>query len=185
MVIKSQELIPLFEKFAGASFVGIVSKTTPKLLKKGRSGKSIPDTFGCLAEDIAKVSNFSAGIGYDYAKAIQNRLIKEGKEGTEYKAGESWHTAHNGSKVIREHKKTGELYFYVSLNTRNVPKSEYINKVTGEVLSRDELSEFLPAPSAPMNQGLEEGNEVEVRTLKLNSIVSLSACGEVYEVTNS
>ena len=36
--------------------------------------------------------------------------------------------------------------------------------------------------SASKNQGVEEGNEVEVQVLKLDSILSISACGNIYKV---
>jgi hypothetical protein len=180
--ITPKQLVPLFEKFAGASFVGLRTKTVPKLNKKGRSsGLTLSEKFGNA--QIVKFSEFSAGIGYDYKKSIERKLVKEGKEVSEYVAGESWHVSYNDSKVIRQHKNNGELYFYVSLNSNNGKgKSEFFDIRNGKVIAREEIQEFLPKESAPTNQGVEEGNEVLVRTLKLDSVVSLSACGEVFEV---
>lgn len=182
MKITSEKLVPLFEDFAGSSFIGIRTMTHPKFIKKGRStGKTIEEKFNCSPSDIVKFSSFSAGIGYDYKKSIENKLIKEGKSIEEYQAGESWHEKYNDSKVIRRHKKTGELYFYCSLNTKNSsPESSYHDHKNGKDIDKDDLSEFLPIESKPMNQGVDEGNEVQVRTLKLNSVISLSACGEEY-----
>ena len=181
ITIKAVQLPELFEKFKGTSFVGLKTKTTPKLLKKGRvSGKTLLEAVG--TDEVVKESAFSAGIGYDYATSVKNKLLKEGKSEDEYEAGETWHIPYNGSKVIRQHRKTGELYFYVSLNTNNPSKAEYFDVKNGTVIPKEVLEEFLPVEKAPTNQGVEEGNEVLVRTLKLGSVASLSACNEVYNV---
>ena len=177
-VMKAMEDI-VAKGLTGATFAHVKTVTKPKLIKTGRvSGMPL----NIPATDIRKVSEFGCGIGYDYKKSIENKLVKEGKEKTEYEAGDTWHEAFCGSKVIRRHKKTGELYFYVQLNANNVPKVKYVNVTTGKEIAKEEIAEFLPIESAPKNQGLEDGNEVLVRTLKLESLKSLSACGEVYEV---
>lgn len=182
MKICATDLPQLFEKYKGTSFVGIKTKTIPKLLKKGRvSGKPLVEVIG--TDSVVKESAFSAGIGYDYATSVKNKLLKEGKSEEAYEAGETWHVPYNGSKVIRQHKGTGELYFYVSLNTKNPSKAKYLS-LDGKEISKDVLEEFLPVEKAPTNQGVEEGNEVLVRTLKLGSVASLSACGEVFEVVS-
>ena len=179
--IKANELPELFEGFAGASFVGLKTKTAPEFLKKGRvTGKTLSEVVG--TDMIVKESEYSAGIGYEYATSVKNKLLKEGKTGDEYEAGATWHESFNGSKVIRRHKKTGELYFYISLNTNNKPKTQYFDVKNGKVIPKEDLAEFLPVESVPKNQGVEEGNEVNVRTLKLQSVASLSACGEIYNV---
>ena len=180
--IKATELPELFEKFQGASFIGLKTKTDPEFLKKGRiTGKTLSEIYYDGIE-IVKESEYSAGIGYEYATSVKNKLLKEGKSGDEYEAGVTWHESFNGSKVIRRHKKTGELYFYISLNTNNKPKTQYLDVKKGRVIPKIELMEFLPKESAPKNQGVEDGNEVTVRTLKLQSVQSLSACGEVYNI---
>lgn len=176
-IMKAMEEI-VSKGLTGCSFAHIRTVTTPKFLKKSRTtGMPLPN-----ASDIRKVSEFGCGLGYDYVKSIENRLVKEGKDISAYEAGETWHQAFNGSKVIREHKKTGEKYFYVSLNTNNSPSVKFVNVVTGEEIDKASLVDFLPTESAPTNQGLSEGNEVQVRTLKLESLKGLSACGEVFEV---
>lgn len=182
--IKSTELVGKFEDYSnGCSFVHLTTITEPKLLKKSRTTKqTIEEVVGVSSNVVVKVSTFGAGIGYDYTKSVQNKLLKEGKSVEEYEPKESWHVPYKDSKVIRKHKSSDELYFYVTLNANNKTTSKYMNKVTGEEIPEDKLVDFLPVESAPKNQGVEEGNEVLVRTLKLNSVIRLSACGEVYNV---
>lgn len=184
ITIKSTDLVGKFENYAGiGSFVNLTTETDPKCLKKSRTTKQpIEEAIGVSGNCIIKISTFGAGIGYDYKKSIENKLIKEGKSIEEYEAKESWHVPYNDSKVIRKHKSSDELYFYVTLNANSGSESKYINIITGEEIPKETLKDFLPINANPSNQGLEEGNEVQVRTLKLNSVIRLSACNEVYEV---
>jgi hypothetical protein len=179
--IKKETLVGLLENYKGHTFCHLDTVTSPKLLKKGReTGLSVQEKFGVNPDMIKKHSSFGCGIGFEYAETVKNRLVKDGKNPTDYQAGESWHISHNGSTVIREHKNTGELYFYASLIANNRPVSEY--KAENVVINKDDLKEYLPVESAPKNQGLDEGREIEVRTLKLSSVKRLVAENSEYIV---
>ena len=186
MVIKmNPELMAAtLENYQGNSFVSMKTMTTPKLNQKGRvSGKSVYEVTGVSAENIKKFSKFSCGIGaYEYRKMIERRLVKEGKDASAYEAGDTWHQARGDSKTIREHKKTGELYFFVFLVANNRSASVYVDMSSGRLIQKSLLVEFLPKESMPTNQGLELGNEVEVRTLKLESLKELKFQGNVYQM---
>lgn len=180
----------LAKGLTGCSFAHVKTVTDPKLLKKSRVTKlPLPN-----ADKIVKVSEFGCGIGYSYDKSVENRLLAEHadalKEGTitkeevlaKHEKGDTWHEPFNGSKVIRQHKKTKEKYFYVQLNANTIPSVKYVDISTGTELSKDFLKDYLPTESAPTNQGLSEENVVQMRTLKLESLKGLSACGETYEI---
>jgi hypothetical protein len=163
----------------GCTFVRLKTCTSPKFSKTGRVSKmplNIP------AENIKKISEFSVGLGYDYQKSVENKLVKEGKSKDSYVRKETWHKPLGDSKVFHQHKETGEVYIYATLNANNNKLVKYVNVVTGDEIPEKDLEEFLPVESAPKNQGLEEGNEVRVMTLKLSSLKGLSACNESYEV---
>jgi hypothetical protein len=180
--IKADALVSIFEKYAGKTFVSLDTKTSPDLNKKGReSGKTLMEKLSIDPKTLFKVSKFSAGLGYDYANLIKNRLKKDGGAPEDYQAGSSWHIPYKDSTVIRQHKtKPEELYFYVSLVANNPAKVEYV--AGDKVIDVEDLREFLPVPKKPTNQGLEEGREVEVRTLKLASVTSLRAEGAEFIV---
>lgn len=179
--LSKMEMVNFIENYRGSSFVSIKIVTSPKLNKFGReSGLSIFEKLGINPENVQKFSEFSGGIGYNYEKGITNKLIREGKDPSAYQKGESWHVPYKDSKTIRQHKRTGELYFYVYLNANNPYKSRYIDKSTGTEISADMLKEFLPIKSAPKNQGVEKGNELQVRTLKLDSVKEIHAFGDCY-----
>ena len=172
--IKASALVPLLEQYRGKSFCSLDTCTIPKLLKKGRvSEQSIQEKFGVAPDTIRKYSKFSAGIGYDYAYLIMNRLIKDDKSPFDYQPGETWHIPYEGSKVIRQHKTSGELYLYVSLIANNPPKAEY--RSGDRIIPTEDLKEFLPVEREATNQGLDTERQVQVRTLKLDSVTRFVA----------
>ena len=177
------ELCKVIDGLDSHSFAGFRTQTKPTLNKKGRvTGQTIQEKLGIDPSNIVKLSAFIAGIGYDYPQMVQNRLLKEGKSVDDYQKGNSWHIPYGDSKTIRKHKDKDELFFYAFLVANNPSSSIYMDVSTGNEIAKADLEEYLKVNKAPVNQGLEEGNEVKVRTLKLNSVVSLSAMGNEYSV---
>ena len=177
--ISQDTLVGLLEKYKGKTFCSLETCTVPRLLKHGRvTGLSIEEKLEVQPDTIRKYSKFSAGIGYEYAYVVMNRLIKDGKSPFDYQPGETWHEPYKGSTVIRKHKKSDDLYVYVALVANNPAKAEY--RSGDRVISEEDLKEFLPVEHFPTNQGLDEGREVKVRTLKLGSITKLIVEKAVY-----
>jgi hypothetical protein len=183
MFIDQDKLIEILEGKTNHSFVGIESETTPKCLVKGRNSK-IPliERFNCTNDDIKKVSQFTSMLGLDYRHVIETRLKKEGKDISAYESGETWHQKVEGTKNLRQHKKTGELYVYLFCVSNNPAVSAYYNMKSTKMLDKKELEEYLPVEHEPTNQGLTEGNEVNVRTFKLSSIRKITLDKETYTV---
>jgi hypothetical protein len=164
-------------------FVGVTTQTFPKFLVKSRVTKEMfVDKFKVEKEQIVKVSNQSAQVGLVYADLIYRRLIAEGKSTDKYESGESWHIPYNDTRTIRQHKTTGELYFYLFLTPKNKPDSFYLNTVTGAKVDKEELADFLPLPSIAKNQGLETENIVHVETLKLASLKRIAIDKQEYMI---
>jgi hypothetical protein len=198
--INKDGLITIINDYSGHSFAGLKTLTVPKLNKfyrfsdeekaefvaKGQKAPKISfeEKTGLNPENILKESEFVCELGFDYEQGIKNRLIAEGKDVSAYEKDASWHVPYGESKVLRQHKDTGEVYFYAFVSYANNPaKSRYIDISNDSEVSKKILEAFLPPESdAPKNQGLSEGNEVEVRTLKLSSVKSLSAFGDVYKI---
>ena len=177
MIIKSEKLVPMFEDFALKTFVGVKIKTLPEFLAKGRHSK-IPffEKFGIDRKDIVKINEFTAGLGYNYASLMEKRLEKKGEV---YDAGKTWHKSYNGSSVIREKISGGnDLYFAYMMITDNPCHIHYENDLTGEVitLDGDALKEYKPI----------EKDEPVVRyqVTKISNVQRISACGEVYEISD-
>jgi len=182
--VSKEAVMRMIEDFPGNTFAGVETLTSPKLKNTGRkTGLTLVEKVGVKPENLKKRSTWVAGLGYNYQKAVENRLIKEGKSADTYEKGTSWHAPYGDSKTIRQNKKSGELYFYIFANiANNPPKSEFIDVETGNLVNKDDLVEFLDIVYPSKNQGLEEANEIKPRTLKLESLKRLSFNGEVYEV---
>ena len=185
-LISSIEAIKMFDAYKGHGFVHVQTRTNPAwtcLAKGGReTGAMFPDKIGALPEEVVKYSEYNAQLGLDYTSVIEHRLAKQGKDASEYQRGSSWHIPVEGSKNLRKHKDKDDLYFFLFLTANTSPRTRYVNIKTGTEVEHELLREFLPKPSAPKNQGLDEGTEVEVQTLKLESLVSIKLDGEEYIV---
>lgn len=175
--VRPEALIDVFELYKGKKFISLKTETLPELKKTGRVTKmTFEEKFGAKPETLLKHSEYTAGIGYDYAHLIENRLEKDGGSREDYQAGKSWHIPYNGSTVIRQHKdKPDQLYFYVSLIANNPAKSEY--RIGDRVIDKDDLAEFLDVPRVAKNQGLAPERTIKVQTLKLDSVTRVRADG--------
>jgi hypothetical protein len=172
--IDCKTLVGLLEKYKGKTFCHLDTCTIPKLLKHGRvTGLTVQVKLGIKPDKVRKYSSFGAGIGYEYAYLVMNRLIKDEKSPLDYQPGESWHVPYNGSTVIRQHKTNGDLYVFVALVANNPPTAEY--RAGNKVIPAEDLKEFLPVEYEAKNQGLDPEREVKVRTLKLASVTRLVA----------
>ena len=178
-IISTDELVKLLDNYDKHTFIGVESETIPTVNQKGRESKiTCIDKFGCSPKSVRKVAEFTCGLGYDYKHVISTRLAKEGKTIDEYKAGDTWHVPVDGTKNLRMHPATGELYVWLFLIANGQPKAAYYNAETGQQIDREALKEFLPVEKAPTNQGLDEGHEVQVRLFKLASIKKIKMDGK-------
>jgi len=113
-------------------------------------------------------------INYDYQKAVNNRLVKEGKEADFVAKPRVWGTRVQGTPLV-EHNNA----FYVSLGylTKNSPKVEY--RMDGEIIDKSVFQEFLPAASKSNTQGLD--NDVVVRDVQVENVYELKVAGKIYQ----
>lgn len=198
--IDRDDFVEMMEDFKGHTISYMRLETVPKFNVKSRVTKqSMQEALGINPANVRKIAFWSVRIGYDYEKSVTNELKREGKSEELYKRGEVWHKPYvtrsgKTSKTIAIHPETGELYFKVLLNKWKAGectpqnrrkkesriRSEYIDRSTGRTIPKELLKDFLPPYSAPKNQGVEEGNEIEMRTLKLISVKRLAFGGKVY-----
>jgi hypothetical protein len=184
-IINQDQLIEMLGNYPKHTFASLITETTPKLIKKGRDSGLSPAEKGINAPNIRKYSEFVCGLGFDYQTMILNRLNKEGKDADDYLKGTSWHIPVPGSRVLRQHKdesKRDGFYVNVFCIANNTPKVCYFDCISGNQIEKEQLTEYLPTEHAPSNQGLNEGNEVNVRTFKMTSIKKLVVDGIEYIV---
>lgn len=107
--------------------------------------------------------------GANYSAEVNKRRIAEGKEG-DFKAQKSIYEDVNKYFV----RKGEQLYLRLILD-KDV-KSRSIFEVDGRPATEEEVATikaFMPTKSAPKNQGLSEGNEVQYRVVKIENIVAV------------
>jgi hypothetical protein len=194
------DFVELMEGFKGHTISYMRLETIPKFNVKSRVTKRLmQEELGINPANVRKLSFWSVRIGYDYEKSVTNQLKREEKSEELYKRGDVWHKPYvtrSGmtSKTIAIHPETGELYFKVLLNKWKTGecspenrrkkesriRSEFLDMSTGRTVPKILLKDFLPPYSAPKNQGVEKGNEIEMRTLKLASVKRLAFGGKIY-----
>jgi hypothetical protein len=74
------------------------------------------------------------------------------------------------------------LYFYLFLTAKGKTFVRYVDTKRGVEIDTAVIKPFLTAPSVPKNQGLDDEHTVNVRTLKLASLLSIKMDGEEYIV---
>lgn len=159
------QLIATLSALKGPMQGVLVSRTAVRMNKKDVATKSIPNPF--IA--VYKIAKTRIEVNGDYEGKVNDNRMLEGKERT-FEAGSlQWGTAVNN--VIVE--KDGQRYIkFIQLETDRDPT--YVDE-NGHPVDYEALKQFLPNYNPPKKQGLE--TPVDVRTYKLDNVVSLSLNG--------
>jgi hypothetical protein len=148
------------------TFASIVQVTTPKCTRKCRTSGT-PNPYG----KIEKVTEMSILLNSDYVKAVENQLLKEGKETTDYKQGKNPMPLEFGNNNQFVGLFNGEPVLQYRPNDNSKPKTIYL--ADSKEVSKDEIVGFLPKPSQPAeNQGTER--EILWRKVYLKNVKSLT-----------
>lgn len=183
--ISPNALVGLLEQYKGKTFASFKTRTIPDLNKKGRkSGLTLIEKFGVMPDSVYKLARFNAGIGYEYAELVMNRIVKTGQPWV-YMPGTTWHEPYKGSTVIRQYKgDPTRLYVFLSLIANNPRWQEYhgVNILGDDViLDPEALAEYLPNPPKK-NYGGSWQHPVKVETYKLESITEMVAEGATFVI---
>lgn len=176
--MNKQALVNLIEALNGYSICSIVYHSKPKLNVKDRNDKNrtLESVFG--TRDIYKVSSSRYGIGFDYEAANNGRLEKNGFEASFQSQGN--HFTHQSKSIVISSKGNQQLLVQV---IKQKPKSVYYKMNNGqvEVVDYDLLKPFMPVEKEKvvLVEGIEK---LEVRTLNIDSIVSMTIKGMKYSM---
>lgn len=159
-VLPQTELLEQFLSLKGCRMGTIGMRTEPKLVKP----KSNP-----LAGRVVKYQSVNGALGFDYAKAVDRQLDKEGKEGG-YNPADRPNMTHMGGCVLK-HKKTGEYYIFL----RPLSKSEPVYYVDGQLTPLDSIRRWLYFPPKKSGGGIQgTDKEVPYINVKLENITHVS-----------
>lgn len=170
-VAEAAGVVELLEGQKGATFIGFVAETEPKMRKRGNP----------YAGRVRKITKISGQINFHYDKAVLRQLEKEGKDASCFFAGESWH-----EPVIREdgtltpfcrHKQNGQMY--LRFRSLAVSSVRYVLD-SGEEVSKETLEPWLEPASEYKNQGTDD--PIRFLTYKLESIKELTVDSETHRL---
>lgn len=166
--VNTQDLMRVLAQVKGAKPATILTSTKVEMNKTGNP----------YHNRITKQAEANIFLNYNYEKAVNARLVKEGKEPNFVASAPAWGESIPGTPLVL-HK--GSLYLTVGYLTNNTPKSEYF--CDGEPIAKVEIENYLkPKSSSAAKQGLEAEDEVVVRKFKLESIKEIRMGGKIYEI---
>jgi hypothetical protein len=156
----TKNLILSIAQMQGCKFAHVVTETSVKIPKK----------YGIVGE-VTKVTDKMVQLNYNYERAVNNRLQKEGKEPNFTAQSLPWGEWLLPNKII-VHKGSAYLRMY-DFKGGVKSKSYYID---GKLATAEEIKvikEFEESKNKPSNtqQGLE--NEVKPTVVNLDSLISL------------
>jgi len=178
-----RQLAGMIIDYKGHSQATIEMTTQPKFNKKSRLTK---EPFEAVYKgNVVCTSTRYVSIGHSYAKAVQTRLIKEGKitadQAIDYDGGSlPWGKWIDGSKILIEHK--DQIYLRLTYLNANGYMSEKIyhyedgTEIEDELIER--LSEFLPPENNNNKFNLDE--PIIVNSIKLSGITSLRFDAKIF-----
>jgi len=166
--VNTQDLMRVLTQVKGAKPATILTTTEVKMNKTGNPYHG----------RITKQAVANIFLNYNYEKAVNARLVKEGKEANFVASAPVWGEAIPGTPLVLY---KGSLYLTVGYLTNNTPKSEYF--CDGEPIAKDTIADYLKQKSSSAaKQGLEAEDEVVVRKFKLESIKEIRMGGKIYQI---
>lgn len=165
VLVNDQELVRVLMHLKGATPATIVATTVEKMNK----------TNNPFFERVTKKQRSNVFINFDYAAAVNKRLVKEGKEPDFVAHKRPWGERLPGSPIIF-HKNT--YYLEAGYLTKNTPTVEYF--LDGVLTDKSVFETFLTEKKSTSRQGVSDENEVVLRDLKITSIDEITVNGKTY-----
>lgn len=162
-----EQLIGFFNGIKSEQRANIVTRTPVKMKKTGNP-----------YDKIFKVQTIIVDLNADYeSKVNEERMLQNGDVSSSFVAGErKWGDKVNKSII----EKDGEFYLSC-IEVGKIGEPVYIDG-DGNRIEFEQIEPFMPAYSAPTNQGLTD--VVKYRTYKLVNIIGMNIEGKARYVSN-
>ena len=163
--LTKSQFVEYLRNLKGCQFVNVIALTEADMNKRNNA------YYG----RVMKLSITPMQIGFDYQKAVNNRLKREGKEPNFIAESLKWGEWEIYNKVIA-HK--GEQYLRTYCVKNRHPKTYYL--LDGRLATKEEFtqfSQFFKTKTASQKQtdmGLEEEEQVKPRNYKFSNLVSIT-----------
>ena len=175
--------------FASCKFgYGFIARSEPKFRAPKATAAEWFEQFGETMPNIVKVTKVTNARAYDYAKAINRQLDKQGDAAnfkSDAMSGYDWVVPN----IIKRAQKDGNLQLCVTFKENDRTKFESFYIVTDHFATEDEL-EFIKehlykVPNKSVKQsasGIADEDIVMVRNYKFSNIIAVGTTPEIEEV---
>jgi hypothetical protein len=180
-IITKDKLVEMLLNYQGASFITLVTATTPKMNLRHRETKA-PNPF--LGKRVLRTANRHGILGASYEQAVNNQRVREEHpQGGEFKAESLWNGAGEhveGSRNLVRHKTSGKIYV-VFYPHREGSVMEDTWTVDGTEISQDALVPYLP-PVSDGSKRQETERAVAWRTIAIDNVIQITVHGETFMI---
>lgn len=175
--------------FASCKFgYGFIARSTPKFRAPKATATEWLNEFGEVMPNIVKVTKVTNARAYDYTKAVNRTLAKQGDEAnfrSDAMKGYDWVVPN----IIKRAQKDGNLQLCVTFKENDRTKFESFYIVADHFATEDELTfikeHLYVAPNKSVKQttsGIEDEDIVMVRNYKFSNIVAVGLTPEIEEM---
>ncbi len=195
VVVDFFETVSACKEFASCKFgYGFIARSTPKFRAPKATANEWFNTFGTEMPSIIKVTKVTNARAYDYAKAVNRQLAKQGGE-TNFESdgmiGYEWLVPN----IIKRAIKDGSIQLCVSFKENDKTKFEPFYIVASETpdFATDEEVDFIKshlyvAPCKSVKQvaaGIAEEDVINVRNYKFSNIIAVGTTPEIEKIWSS
>lgn len=167
--ISRQKFINMLASIRGAKMCTIISETDPRMKKTGNP----------FVGQILKRTRLNVTINFIYQNSVNRVRTKEGNTADFEAKPRKWGQKVPGTPFVMHN---DQMYLEAKPNAAK-PQVEFINNVSGEIVLKEALAQWLPTPSSQAEaQGVSEENEVIVRTYAINNITDWIVDGKHYKI---
>lgn len=168
-IITRGEFVSMLSKIDHATFITMVTETVPDMRK----------TNNPFVGKIYKRSEVNGVYFWDYERAVNRQLVREGKAPKFESAPRAWGKLMTGTGLV-VHKGR----FYVQIKVQNVLESGYYYDNDTQLTTEEvvKLKEFLPKRVEGARQGTE--SPVIIRDYAVDNIKEARMMGKVYKFSN-
>jgi hypothetical protein len=134
-----------------------------------------------------KLTTMQIMLNTDYKKGVENRLVKEGKDISEYKQGTNTMPLTFGDNnefigvYFNKKSKQNEFVLQMRPNDNATPHVKYM--FNGKEIAKELVAPFIPERTKAENQGTDK--EVLWRKVYLKNVLTLNFNGEQYQLIHT
>jgi hypothetical protein len=188
-VVNVFDTIAACKDFASCKFgYGFIARSTPKFRAPKATAAEWVAEFGNDMPNIVKVTKVTNARAYDYAKAINRQLAKQG-DATDFKSdrmnGYEWVVPN----IIKRAEKDGSLQMCVTFKENDRTKFETFYIVADHFATADELNfiteHLYKAPNKSVKQtesGIADEDILMVRNYKFSNIIAVGQTTQIEEI---